>query len=278
MKKTGTSLASLLIATAICFGFTSCKQLYYQVYEVNSDSLNQKDNSLVYENNDLKVMYNLWGENGSVGFIVQNKTDKDLFLDMGQTFFIKNGAAYDYFKNREFTTTRTMAESVDFSLSQSYPGIGGYWPARYFVPTTVSELTKLLKGTSKSVTEKEKELICVPARAYKVISEYHINPELKMTCDRHKDFPHSTVELESYSADSSPLTFKNRLAYSFSKNGEGLKHIENAFYVSGISNYSTKAATEKVKEKVDCYSKEKVEQRYFKIGGPNKFYQSYRHR
>lgn len=68
------------------------------MYDVKSDALKQEDNSLVYENGDMKVMYNLWGKDGSVGFILQNKTDKDLFVDMDKTFFILNGEANDYFK------------------------------------------------------------------------------------------------------------------------------------------------------------------------------------
>jgi len=68
MKKRHFRTLAMMVVVA-CMGLTSCKQLYYQVYDVKSDALKQEDNSLVYENNDLKVMYNLWGENGSVGFI-----------------------------------------------------------------------------------------------------------------------------------------------------------------------------------------------------------------
>jgi hypothetical protein len=55
-----------LAAIAATVGLTSCKQYYYQVYDVKSEALTQQDNSLVYENADLKVMYNLWDDNGSI--------------------------------------------------------------------------------------------------------------------------------------------------------------------------------------------------------------------
>ena len=45
-----------MMAVVACMGMTSCKQLYYQVYDVKSDSLKQEDNSLVYENSDMKVI------------------------------------------------------------------------------------------------------------------------------------------------------------------------------------------------------------------------------
>ena len=125
MKKRHFRTLAMMVVVA-CMGLTSCKQLYYQVYDVKSDALKQEDNSLVYENNDLKVMYNLWGENGSVGFILQNKTDKDLFVDMDKTFFIFNGQANDYFKNREYSAATTDVASVGCGFSQTYWGVNGF--------------------------------------------------------------------------------------------------------------------------------------------------------
>ena len=137
----------VLMAVLTCMGLSSCKQLYYQVYDVKSDALKQEDNSLVYENGDMKVMYNLWGKDGSVGFILQNKTDKDLFIDMDKTFFILNGEANDYFKNREYTTSTAEVASMGFGVSQTYWSANGFWPTQYYVPTTASALSKLVKDS-----------------------------------------------------------------------------------------------------------------------------------
>ena len=246
-----------LMAVVACMGLTSCKQLYYQVYDVKSDALKQEDNSLVYENNDLKVMYNLWGKDGSVGFILQNKTDKDLFVDMDKTFFILNGQANDYFKNREYSATTTDVASVGYGFSQTYWGVNGFWPTQYYVPTTASALTKLMKGQSHGITTKEKQIVCIPAHAYKVISEYKVSPHFVKTCERSKDFPKRTANVANYSESSSPVKFKNRIAYSFDSDCKSLQHIENSFYVSDVTNYSKKAAVEKVREKTDCYSSQK---------------------
>ena len=274
MKKRHFRTLAMMVVVA-CMGLTSCKQLYYQVYDVKSDALKQEDNSLVYENNDLKVMYNLWGENGSVGFILQNKTDKDLFVDMDKTFFIFNGQANDYFKNREYSAATTDVASVGYGFSQTYWGVNGFWPTQYYVPTTASALTKLMKGQSHGITMKEKLIVCIPAHAYKVISEYKVSPRFVKTCERSKDFPKRTANVANYSESSSPVKFKNRIAYSFDSDCKNLQHIENSFYVSSVTNYSKKAAVEKVREKTDCYSSQKQKRQYFKIGGPDKFYKTY---
>ena len=58
--------------------------------------------------------------------------------------------------------------------------------------------------------------------------------------------------------------------------------MDNNFWISSIMNYSQNSATEEVDEKDDCDKKDKDSYdfnqkkiRQFKIGGPNKFYQSY---
>ena len=263
------------VAVAICLGFASCKQIYYQVYDVDSKALTRQDNSLVYEDSDLKLMYNLWGDNGTVGFIVKNQTDKDLFIDMKRTFFILNGKAYDYFQNREYTETETATVTREVVTTHSYLASLGYWPTRYYVPTTMSGIAKQQKGHTNAVSRKEKEIVCVPANSYKVISEYAVFPTFVKTCTQSKDYPHGSVAVATYTEKESPVKFRNRLAYSFNSDCSVLKEVENDFYVSRVTNYSKKAAIETVKEKSDCNDSYKQKREYFKIGGPDKFYKTY---
>lgn len=225
---------------------------------------------MCYENEDCRILYNLWSQNGSMGFIFENKTDKDLFIDMTQTFFIKNGAANDYFRNQTYESRTSAALSLGYSVSESYLGIGGYWPTQYIVPVTLKESAKAKLGLSTAVTTKESEYICVPAKSFKVISYYEINPQRIITCDKKIDYPHTQIRVEEYGEQNTPLKFKNRIAYSFKK-GENLRHIENSFWLNEIRNYSRNGATELRKEKKGC-SNINVKNRYFKIGGPDQFY------
>lgn len=275
MKRIILKMTVIAIVAFISCGLSSCNRLYYQVYDVHSNGLTQKDNALMYENGDIKVVYNLWDEDGDIGFIFQNNTYMDLFIDMNQTFFIRNGIAKDYFKDREYTTSHTTTFSEGYTISQTGVSSSGYWPSRYYVPTTVSSMSKLARGTSKAVTMKERKFICIPAHSCKVIHEYKISPDLNVTCDKKQDYPHHIANIGTYSESNTPLRFRNRIAYSCTNDGKGLQYIENDFYISGITNYSKKAAIKKVKEKVDCYSSGKEKRAYFKIGGPDKFYKVY---
>ncbi|MDY6435996.1 MAG: hypothetical protein SPK72_00295, partial [Bacteroidales bacterium] len=109
---------------------------------------------------------------------------------------------------------------------------------------------------------------------YIFVSEYKVSPRFVKTCESSKDFPHHTATVASYSEGNSPVKFKNYIAYSFYSDCRNLQHIDNSFYVCGVTNYSKKAAVEKVREKTDCYSNRKEKHEYFKIGGPNKFYRT----
>ena len=253
--------------------FTSCSPAFYQVYEVKSNALKQAENSLVFENEDLKVMYNLWGDGGTMNFIVQNKTDRDLFLDMGQSFFILNGEANDYFQNREYTNTVSTVSSTSYGISL-FSAAAGFWPNTYLVPGTQSFLGKASKGSSRSVTTKEKEVVCVPAHSFKTINGQDIYQQYLRTCNKKVDYPKESAVAATYSEANSPTKFRNRISYSFDEKGSDLRQIENDFYLSGITNYSKKAALEKVKEKVGCSESFSKKTYYFKIGGPNKFYKA----
>lgn len=278
MKKIKSYLPSILGVILTSLVLISCKNLYYQVYDVKSNVLKQKDNSLAYENEDLKILYNLWSEKGYVSFIIQNKTDSNLFINMGQTFFVCNGEAYDYFKNQEYTNTNSIVTSFDYWTNQYYSSILGYWPMKYLVLSSLSNVAKITKGTSHSVTVKEKEIVCIPGRSFKHFSYFCIAPELKVACNRKIDYPSTMAEIGRFTQLDSPLKFENRIAYSFSPEGKNARFVENDFYVSNISNYKEKVAVEKRNVDSGCNSFIKGKKKFFKIGGPNKFYLTYEYK
>lgn len=263
-------LSVAIIAIATCFSLTSCNNLFYQTYSVDSN-LNQKDNSLVFENEDCKVMYNLWSENGSLGFVFINKTDKDIFINMGQTFYIKNGEANDYFSNRTYETRTKSSTSYETSMTQNYTTPSDLWASRYNMPNVFSSFTKIINN----VSTQEAEYLCIPPKTYRVIDGFKIGMDIFYTCNIGKDFPHGNAIVATYDESSSPLKFENRICYSFSKDNNNIKYINNKFWLSNIQNYTEKAAIESVNEKKNCYSINKTIHKQFKIGGPNKFYNTY---
>ncbi len=268
------------LAAIVGLCLTSCKNYFYQVYDVGFNDLKKQENSLVFENEDCKVLYNLWSNNGALRFAVLNKTDKDIFINMGQSFYVVNGQAVDYYQGRTFSVQSIEGASYMASSTVGTSGAAGFWGDGVYFENSQSVLAsaigKVSKSVSTKVTTKEMEIVCIPAKCFKVFDYYKINPAWIKTCDRQKDFPKKSYVVGTYKEYSTPLTVKNRIAYGFTKNDVADKHIDNAFWISAVTNYSQKEATEKYKKTSECYGRKSSSKgKMFKIGGPDKFYQKY---
>lgn len=253
----------LLAAIGATLMLSSCSKTFYQVYKTEAPGLVESNNTLIYENEDCKVVYNLWAEDGNSGFIFHNKTEKDLYLILPQTFFIKNGVAFDYFKNREYQSSQSMAASANIS------GVANVWGAWYDASKGSA------KNTSYTVVHKESPTICIPPNASKRISEYIILGKLIRNCEKHQAYPKiKSIPIE-FTKEDSPLNFKNRITYSFNNCGKESKSIENEFWISELINYSEKEAGS-LKIERECDNDPGVEVYKFKVSAPNKFYNSYK--
>ena len=97
-------MKKLFPITIILLSLTSCAPIfYYQSYKIEPvNNVTKSSNPLVYEDENLIVEYNFWGEGGNVEFLLYNKSDKNIYVNLKESFFIRNGIAFDYFLDREF--------------------------------------------------------------------------------------------------------------------------------------------------------------------------------
>lgn len=250
---------------SMCIILASCSKTYYQVYTVSTSNLEHKEKTLVYENSDCLINYNLWAERGNPGFTIQNKTDKDIFIILPQSFFIKNGIAYDYYKNREFKDSR----SLNVSTESMY---GMFW--KYGTTATAKSSEKTLSST---VSYHEMPVICIPPHSFKIISEYSIIGKYIRSCNDYQENPKKASTPIQFTKEESPICFKNRITYSFDKDGCKTNYIENEFWISEIINYSKKTAGKEMTIKeCDGDSDNNANKVFvFSISAPNKFYNSY---
>ncbi len=70
--------------------------------------MKSNENSLIYEDDNCIVSYNLWAERGDIGFRCYNKTNSNIYVNLEESFFILNGIAHDYFKNRVYSLLRFL--------------------------------------------------------------------------------------------------------------------------------------------------------------------------
>ena len=252
---------------------SSCSQSFYQLYSVkpNQETITKTEN-LLFEDDNCKISYNLWANGGDIGFDIYNKTDEKIYVNLDDCNFILNGLAYDYYKNRTFTTSKikTASTSKTAASSAAVTGINAY----NNIQTNKIIGSKSANSSSHSgysVTIKEDLIVGVPAKTTKRISEYSINKTFIGSCDLFK-YPNTRkINTKSYTIEQSPIVFSNVITYEIK--GERVT-VKNEFYVSEITNYPSE---EFLGYKYDNYCGQKSwsKTKYFKFREFNKFYIQY---
>lgn len=261
----------LCYATMLLALFTSCAtKYYYQVYEVTSQDVSQKENVLSYENADCRITYNLWSEGGNLSFLIHNKTDKNLYVVMPQSFFILNGVANDYYSESSYSHSVTNSAALSSSRQLSISGFltdGYYWyPSR---------LSRYLGTSTGIIKTKEAAFVCVPPKSAKFIKGFNLYDHVVKDCNNsNENYPKNTSSVVRYSQADTPLSFRNRIAYTFNEQSSEINYIEHQFRLSSLQNYSEKAAISK-QEIEECETKARKVQRSFTMYSPSKFYNRY---
>lgn len=255
---------NLLILIAIFTLTSSCMpDFYYQVYRTNPDEeIEIKSNTLVYEDQYCKVIYNLWQENGNIGFIFHNKTNNDLNLNLNESFFIINGMAYPYYQNRIFGT----ASNFQLNRESNYT----------YLDYLLNIKTNTVGATSSSeysVSRVEQKVLTVPSKTSIRIAEFSINNTLIRNCDLYRHPKKKEIKTVAFNKSNSPLIFSNRISYSIENSADPIE-IENNFYVSEITNYPEHEMFDTKKEEF-CGEESLKEIRYSIEEAPNNFYIKY---
>lgn len=248
---------------------------------------------MVFENENCEIVYNFWKEYGEIGFVFHNKTSENIYLHLDECFFVENGIAYDYYRNRIFTNSKSYVTSSQLtnvygsyvtksnaSANANYYQIGAYGSgnaygsqATYkngYVSATTGTITS---ASSNSVSVAEKQIICIPANTSKVITEFDITSSVYRSCDIYRNPGRKDPHCVTFTKDNTPLSFGNLIAYSIG-DSESLVRVNNEFYVSKISNYSSTEIT-KLENVVECGKKKNREIRVFKESGPDQFFIRY---
>lgn len=253
---------------------SSCASSFYQVYDVKPIERSvTKTDELFYADKNCKITYNLWAEEGNIGFNFYNKSDSVIYVKLNESNFILNGFAHDYFKNRTFTVSESKSASTSTKATGSVAVTG--------VNTFDNVQTNKVKSSSAAhlsssvgyaVSTKEDSIIRIPPQTTKRISEYSINDKLIRDCDLLKYPKAKKVKTVSYTKENSPLVFSNRITYEV--NGHS-KVVENEFYVSEITNYPESKFFES-KEEEFCGQKSSFQTKYYKFYDIDRFYIKYK--
>lgn len=251
----------------------SCSpSMFYQLYKVDSDGLEQKNNQLTFENEHCVISYDLWSEKGDMSFVLYNKTDKDMYIMMPQSFFIQNGMAYDYYTNAVSTSRQVSQVDRSATLGSAFAEtsiMGGLWGAGKSA-TIGHSLT-----TENSTTTKEMAVVCIPPKAKKYFKGFNLVEAAHKDCDDYMlNYPKKVSDAITFGKDDSPWKFRNRIAYTFDQEAKNYKYIENELWVSYLQNYTYTAMQEQIKE-TPCELNYQVTRTILLNQAPNAFYNIY---
>ncbi len=264
-----------LIAVLILLSLGSCApSSYYQVFKVESDNgVEQNNGELAYEDENCKITYDLWGASGNIGFLFYNKTDQMIYIQKDETFYIQNGIANNYYKNRTITNSSSRGVSAQGGSNASISVAG--LNARGLPQVNslhVSSKKETVNSTGYAVSTQEEIIIAIPPKTAKYISEYYVNDFIYRDCDLLR-YPRRDSTSISFESTNSPFNFGNRIVYKVGIEGT-MNIINNSFYVSSITNYPSGSAVKTTYREI-CGKQTNELIQVFKVSSPEKFYLKY---
>jgi hypothetical protein len=248
---------------------------YYQIYKTNtSDNIVKKGDFLVFEDENCLVTYSLWNDGGNVGFNIYNKSNKNLYLNLEESFFVFNGVANNYYKNRVFSHSVNSGALYSTGVMTS-KSVTGYNSLNLLQTNkyALSSNAGIVNSSGHSVSYNEEKIITILSKTSKYVVEYSINNSLYRDCDLYRYPTKKQINTKSFTKSDSPFVFSNKISYYIDSPDKLIK-FDNSFFVTEIANYPE---SETVYSKTDenCGQKGMTRSSYFKDKSPDKFYLKY---
>lgn len=229
-------------AAALALGLmtTSCKTYVRLVETQSSGTTKNAEQAVVFENDTMRVTYDLWAEKGIMYFTVYNKLNMPLYVDWKKGSYIEEGINYVYWRDRETTET-------------------------YYTPTTVGNKTVMVP---KNTTIKEERITFIPPHTYaKNPITYNIMSDASRSTSRKvgkkilienvdlrndKTATHEAVSKsyaksgktkvhsKTYTKENSPLVFRNYITVSTFEDFRRESHLQTEFYVNKMTEMTSK--------------------------------------
>jgi hypothetical protein len=224
---------------------------YFQLYDLNSQSILINDSICISEHGDLEIRYDFWAENGLGDFLLFNKTEKEIFVDLGRSHLVKNNIAESYYPNLlARSSSRLTEEGIDLQIS-------------LWTPTKQVSAANL-----------ESRIVCIPPFSGKKFHGFELSPRIISSCD-YEIYPAKEESFTmTFSKSDTPLKFRNIVSYSFDESFESTLHIEDDFWVKEITNYPRKRFFKDVKM-FECGTNEKIYRRVYNFKSAGRFYKAY---
>ena len=272
---------------------TSCAPINnFQLYKTEAPDLKVDKGLLVFEDSVCSISYDLWSKNGNPTFLFYNKSDHLISIDLTECFFVLNGISYDYFQNRTYTyssgisrtagnivasentnSTTTSTNSATSYFSQISTNSKGKSTTQS-LSSTQSSMSNTTNSVGYSVSMAEQNVIKIPSKSGKIISEFSIVSDRFRHQDLLKYTAFKEIDSIQFTNETSPFVFLNTITYQIDALLNSKKTVQNSFYVSTILNMRDEEFY--YIDYAETFGKKDVFQSlFFKYKSPSNFYLTY---
>jgi hypothetical protein len=209
--------------------FSSCSKEFIQIFDTATTNTNSADGFWVLETDSIKVTYDFWTTKGVMSFSVYNKLDKPIYIDWKNCSFIYNSNKLNYWADEQKSTLASYYGGYYYSGPLIKPGV------------TITEGVQ----ASASVTVKSERITFIPPKSFYYRSQFYLMPVEYYKMDAktatktivpRNDKPNkkTTVYEKNFDYTTTPLKFRNYLAFSFTENSTDFFFVDNEFYLTSV--------------------------------------------
>lgn len=209
------TIALLLVFTAILIGCAP----NVQVVTLRGTNVRPADEGLVLDTDTLTLRYDFASERGQMHITVVNKLNQPLYIDWKRSSFIIGQDKIDYWK-----------DIADVQLAGSTYGSRYSRYSTSYLSGTIAKDDKVSFVPPQTRLEK-RQFVIVPDGVIPMNGTFKTEQEPSNIIGHRKPVD---VEVYSYAADQSPLTFRNYLTLSTDKDFKTEFHIDTQFWASDI--------------------------------------------
>lgn len=245
----GRKVARIISVTALAAVMTSCSTTQFlQVYDVMpGEGVELRDGYPVYDDGTMAVAYDFWGNGGQAGCLITNNGEENIYVDLAETFFVKNGLSDPCYKERTYTvTSASTVEANAVALSSASATVSApFYNYIYDFAGTVgvglSDARGVMRGVSSSasnsVSVAEQQIVVIPPGTAAFVGGHSILSGNYYTNRGSEQDPGSKKKDETeFSTDNSPLKFGNVIAYRIGRDGEW-QDLRSEFYLQRLTDY-----------------------------------------
>lgn len=222
-------MKKLIYITLLAFIFSSCSREFIQVFDTETTNTKSIDGFYIYETDTLKMTYEFWASKGVMSFSVYNKLDVPIYIDWKNSAFIYNSNKLNYWLDEQTSTLISYFGGYAYNGPIIRPG--------YTITQGVQS------STSKTI--KPERITFIPPKSNYYRSQFYLMPVnyykldtnnvSKLILSRNDNPKKKTIVYEkTFTYSTSPLKFRNYIAFSMSENASTYFHIDNEFYLTSV--------------------------------------------